>query len=66
MKRPITISLFLFLSTHQLFGQTVPYGYNEEAGHYFDVGSDTSLYYEVYGEGPPLLLLHGGGFRLHQ
>ena len=62
MGKPITLILFLALSTQQLLGQAVPYGYNEEAGHYFDAGGDTSLYYEVYGEGPPLLLLHGGVF----
>lgn len=37
----------------------VPYGNNLEAGHYFNVG-DAKLYYEVYGKGKPLVLLHGG------
>ena len=45
-----------------LNAQSIPYGYNDEAGAYFDVGNSTKLYYEVYGEGPPLLILHGGVF----
>jgi pimeloyl-ACP methyl ester carboxylesterase len=37
----------------------VPYGNNPAAGHYFNVG-DASLYYEIYGKGEPVVLLHGG------
>jgi pimeloyl-ACP methyl ester carboxylesterase len=40
-------------------GQFVPYGNNPQAGHYVDVG-DAKLYYEIYGSGKPLVLLHGG------
>jgi pimeloyl-ACP methyl ester carboxylesterase len=55
--------LFLLVFCSQsLLGQPIPYGYNEEAGAYFDVGNDTRLYYEIYGEGAPLVLLHGGVF----
>lgn len=36
-----------------------PYGANDSAGHYVHAG-DARLYYEVYGEGEPLLVLHGG------
>lgn len=36
-----------------------PYGANDVAGHYVRSG-DAMLYYEVYGEGEPLLVLHGG------
>ena len=39
--------------------QNEMYGSNEEAGHYLNVG-DARIYYEVYGEGRPLILLHGG------
>jgi pimeloyl-ACP methyl ester carboxylesterase len=39
--------------------QKINYGNNPSAGHYFDVG-DCKLYYEVYGQGKPLVLLHGG------
>ncbi|AXY75318.1 alpha/beta hydrolase [Paraflavitalea soli] len=37
----------------------VSYGNNPAAGKYLQVG-DASLYYEVYGKGRPVLLLHGG------
>lgn len=36
-----------------------PYGANDAAGHYVQAG-DARLYYEVYGTGEPLLVLHGG------
>lgn len=36
------------------------YGNNPEAGKYFNSNS-TRIYYEVYGEGIPLVLLHGNG-----
>ncbi|HEY4249405.1 MAG TPA: alpha/beta fold hydrolase [Lacunisphaera sp.] len=54
-------ALFLFLPIAASFAQPagVPYGSNEQAGHFLDVG-DARIYYEIYGKGPPLLLLHGG------
>jgi pimeloyl-ACP methyl ester carboxylesterase len=43
------------------YGQTpIVYGSNEQAGKYIDV-NDIRVYYETYGEGEPLLLLHGNG-----
>ncbi|MBS7327320.1 MAG: alpha/beta hydrolase [Oxalobacter sp.] len=49
------------------FGQTdqdtvsqVPYGNNVVAGHFVKAG-DARIYYEVYGKGEPVLVLHGGG-----
>jgi pimeloyl-ACP methyl ester carboxylesterase len=39
----------------------IPYGNNPRAGHYLQVG-DAKIYYEVYGSGRPLVLLHGGLF----
>jgi pimeloyl-ACP methyl ester carboxylesterase len=41
--------------------KAVPYGNNPSAGHYLQVG-DAKIYYEVYGSGHPLVLLHGGLF----
>jgi len=37
----------------------IPYGNNAEAGKYFNTG-EVKLYYETYGTGKPILLLHGG------
>ncbi|AHJ95428.1 alpha/beta fold hydrolase [Hymenobacter swuensis] len=37
----------------------VQYGNNPRAGHYAQAG-DARIYYEVYGRGRPLVLLHGG------
>lgn len=38
-----------------------PYGNNPKAGHYVQA-KDAKLYYEVYGKGQPIVLLHGGLF----
>ena len=47
----------------------VPYGINQTAGKIVDVG-DATLYYEIYGTGIPLVILHGGGvgsiYEMHQ
>jgi len=39
----------------------IPYGNNPNAGHYVNAG-DARIYYEVYGKGQPILVLHGGLF----
>jgi len=51
----------LFLSSEESEEQNhlIAYGVNDEAGRYLDVG-DAKIYYEVYGEGEPILLFHGG------
>jgi len=49
----------LFFSIFNLNAQEIPYGNNAEAGKYVQ-SEDAKIYYEVYGEGEPLLLLHGG------
>lgn len=38
----------------------IPYGQNKEIGHYANVNG-IKLYYEIYGQGQPLLVLHGNG-----
>ncbi|WP_442591935.1 alpha/beta fold hydrolase [Pedobacter sp. AW31-3R] len=47
----------------------IQYGNNPKAGHYVTSG-DARIYYEVYGKGHPLLILHGGGvgaaYEMHQ
>jgi pimeloyl-ACP methyl ester carboxylesterase len=39
----------------------IPYGANKKAGHYVQT-DDAKIYYEVYGKGQPIVLLHGGLF----
>ncbi|MBO4401941.1 MAG: alpha/beta hydrolase [Selenomonadaceae bacterium] len=41
-------------------GVKTPYGDNVKAGSYVQT-ADAKLYYEVYGQGEPILVLHGGG-----
>ena len=53
----VFIAFFLFsLPTN---AQDTMYGENDKAGKYVDAG-DAKVYYETYGSGEPLLLLHGG------
>lgn len=72
MKQVMIIISFLSVLSVQaqiklsFFGQkptdkvsAIPYGANDAAGYYVQAG-DARLYYEVYGKGEPLLVLHGG------
>jgi pimeloyl-ACP methyl ester carboxylesterase len=52
------LGILIFLS-QKTNAQNELYGSNDKAGHYVDVG-DAKIYYEVYGQGRPLILLHGG------
>jgi pimeloyl-ACP methyl ester carboxylesterase len=57
--------LLFLISIVVLFGQTldaqqIHYGDNAAAGHYLSTRG-FRLYYETYGQGEPLLLLHGNG-----
>lgn len=51
---------FPFLVNAQ--SNTIPYGNNPSAGHYQTTSDGTKLYYETYGQGRPLVLLHGDLF----
>lgn len=67
--------MILFLPYSNIYGQQnlrrafqppnvvykTPYGNNPNEGHYAQT-NDAKLYYEVYGEGQPIVLLHGGLF----
>jgi pimeloyl-ACP methyl ester carboxylesterase len=55
----IIVGTLLVLANTCAFCQHIPYGNNPEAGHYFNVGN-CKIYYEIYGKGKPLVLLHGG------
>jgi len=41
---------------------TVSFGNNPDAGHYLKMDDSTKIYYEIYGKGRPVVLLHGGLF----
>lgn len=58
MKIIPTLAAFLYAGI--VAAQNVPYGNNPQAGTYEKVNG-INLYYEVYGSGPPLVLLHGNG-----
>lgn len=63
----VIYAIILMLLASIIFGanaqQTSPvaYGDNPKAGRYLNVG-DARVYYEVYGQGKPIVLLHGGLF----
>ena len=64
--RPLVflLSLFLVCLTIALQAQTpVKYGSNPAAGSTF-THDGIQLYYEVYGAGEPILLVHGGGLSI--
>src|ERR1700761_5180961 len=52
----------ILLQATVLFGQVkkIPYGHNDSVGKYYDVRG-IKMYTEVYGEGKPLLMIHGNG-----
>jgi pimeloyl-ACP methyl ester carboxylesterase len=55
--------LFIVFSSYFLNAQkdsVIPYGNNPKTGGYISSGN-AKVYYEVYGKGQPLLLLHGNG-----
>lgn len=53
-------SIFIFSMFWAIVTQAqIPYGSNKAVGKRIQVG-DISMYYEIYGKGEPLILLHGG------
>lgn len=59
MKEILMISFLLLSVNYNLLSQNIPYGFNDKNGRYANTG-DANIYYEVYGEGKPVVLLHGG------
>jgi hypothetical protein len=57
--RIVALALGSLLAAAPSFAEEVPYGSNDAAAHRLHY-EDAQLYYEVYGDGPPVLLLHGG------
>jgi len=63
MKKSIILLAIFLLAFGTISAQTeikIPYGNNPEAGHYIQING-FKMYYEVYGTGEPLVLLHGNG-----
>lgn len=52
--------MLLFFIPAIVKAQNIPYGNNPAAGNYLKVKDGTRIYYETYGTGKPLVLLHGG------
>ncbi|WP_229215330.1 alpha/beta fold hydrolase [Dyadobacter bucti] len=50
-----------FMQQNPSHETAIPYGNNPKAGHYLK-GGDARIYYEVYGKGKPIVILHGGIF----
>ena len=65
--KPIIASIILLLTAGACFAQTfekdmdtTQYGRNKAVGKYADIRG-IKMYYEVYGKGEPLLIIHGNG-----
>ncbi len=55
-----SVTIWLLLLLTPTVECQINYGSNEQVGKYVDV-NDIKVYYEIYGAGEPLLLLHGNG-----
>jgi pimeloyl-ACP methyl ester carboxylesterase len=55
----ILLSAYFFIPAHSQVN-TIDYGNNPKAGHFAHING-IELYYEVYGTGEPLVMLHGNG-----
>lgn len=60
-QQPYTQPLRHFMQMTSLSAIETQYGNNAAAGHYVTAG-DAKIYYEVYGKGQPIVVLHGGIF----
>jgi pimeloyl-ACP methyl ester carboxylesterase len=60
VSQPVAGQLRYFVQTTPSPATAIPYGNNPKAGKYALAG-DARIYYEVYGKGKPLVVLHGGG-----
>jgi pimeloyl-ACP methyl ester carboxylesterase len=56
----VAIQLISHLSFCQQAAPAIPYGNNNETGRFYDIRG-IKMYCEVYGEGQPLLIIHGNG-----
>lgn len=56
----ILLFAFILVSCNNPSQKQIDYGSNNIAGKYIEV-NDIKMYYEIYGEGEPLMLFHGNG-----
>ncbi len=54
------LMLIIFISCNTTTPEKIEYGANTDVGKYIEV-NDLKVYYEIYGEGEPVLLVHGNG-----
>lgn len=54
------LMLIIFISCNNSTPEKIDYGANTDVGKYTEV-NDIKVYYEIYGEGEPVLLVHGNG-----
>ena len=65
MTKKLLLSIYAIMLLFSAYSQYPPvfknsiYGHNPKAGHYANVRG-FKMYYEIYGNGEPLLLIHGG------
>lgn len=55
-----SFNMRVFMQPDDYVGSQIQYGNNPNAGHYVQA-DDAKIYYEVYGSGEPVVVLHGGG-----
>jgi len=62
LNRLTSLLTLLWIACGSAFSQpqAIPYGNNDSAGQYFDIRG-IKMYCEVYGNGRPLLMIHGNG-----
>ena len=60
-QQPLPKQLRHFMQASASSPKEIPYGANTKAGHYVQA-TDAKIYYEVYGKGEPIVMLHGGIF----
>src|ERR1700755_600561 len=59
MTKHLLVALSLCAATIS-FGQSVSFGNNKDAGKFYDIRG-FKMYCEIYGEGQPVLIIHGNG-----
>jgi pimeloyl-ACP methyl ester carboxylesterase len=61
MKNILLLSSLLILTSEICFAQgAISYGNNKDAGKFYDIRG-FKMYCEIYGQGQPLLIIHGNG-----